>query len=296
MRKIIFLCFMSVLAAVSGCAQPDIKVGIPVNLGTNVNSTYDDGSPNISADGKSLYFDSLRPGGLGDWDIWMTQTKTPHTGWGKAVALPEPVNSNYGDSGPCITADGLTLYFASSRPGGYGNFDIWVTTRKTTKAPWGEPVNLGPTINCEYYDNHPSISADGLSLYFDSRRLNQSGFFSNKDIYVSRRTTINDDWGPPENLGYAINTRKTEYSPDISQDGLTLYYDSSITDRDICMTKRKTLNDKWNKAVHLGHPFNTESVDTDPSSWNNNTILYFVSDRPGGNGGFDIWMIYNCEK
>ncbi len=295
MRNIIFFCFM-MLAVVSGCAQPNFEVSNPANLGPNVNSPYDDGSPNISADGRSLYFDSLRPGGLGDWDIWLTQTTTPHVGWGKAVPLPGPVNSRYGDSGPCITADGLTLYFASSHPGGYGNFDIWVTTRKTTEEPWEKPVNLGPAINSRYYDNHPSISADGLSLYFDSNRPNASGFFSNNDIYVTRRETINDDWSPPENLGYAINTKKIEYSPDISRDGLTLYYDSRITDRDICVTKRKTKNDDWDDGEHLGPPFNTTFVDTDPSNWNNNSILYFVSDRLGGSGRFDIWQIRNSEK
>ena len=49
-------------------------------------------------------------------------------------------------------------------PGGYGNYDIWVTTRATTEDAWGQPVNLGPTVNSSYSENSPNISADGLMM------------------------------------------------------------------------------------------------------------------------------------
>jgi hypothetical protein len=273
---------------------PDVHSGDAVNLGPNVNTGFNEGSPDISADGLALYFDALvRPGGPGGWDIWMSRAKTAHTEFSPATALPAPVNSAFDESGPCISDDGLTLYFASNRPGGSGDFDLWAATRDTGDDPWNEPVNLGPTINSEYYDNHPSISADGLTLYFDSRRPgvpDQSGL---NDLYVSRRATVNDPWGDPEPLGF--NTDGYEYSPDIARDGLTLYYDSPLAGRDLWVTKRASPDEPWHKGVPLGPACNTPGIDTDPSLAADTSLLYFVSDRPGGYGGFDIWVV-DLEK
>ena len=109
MRKIVILgCALSILA-VSGCSEPYAGVRSPVNLGPNVNTSGHEGSPDISADGRSLYFDALRAGGIGSWDIWLSEASSPHKDFSAAQPLPEPVNSRYGDSGPCISDDGLTL-------------------------------------------------------------------------------------------------------------------------------------------------------------------------------------------
>jgi Tol biopolymer transport system component len=259
-----------------------------------VNSSNYDGSPSVSRDGMTLYFDSLRSDGSGNWDIWVSKAKSPHSDWGEAEPLGPPVNSRFGESGPCLTADGLTLYFASDRPGGYGGFDIWVTTRKSIDDPWEEPINLGPKINSSAYDNHPSISADGLSLYFDSRRPNRSGRLGNNDLYISKRATKTDEWEAPKNLGPAVNTSGTEYSPCISADGLTLFFDSkpdNFSDRDLWKATRKTKDDDWEKVVNLGESLNTSVHDTDPDIWIDGTTLYYVSGRPGGSGRFDIWQM-----
>ena len=266
--------------------------GSPVDLGPNVNTGSHEGSPDISADGMTLYFDACdRRGGLRGWDIWMSEANSPHQDFSPAVALPAPVNSWYDDSGACISDDGLTLYFASNRPGGSGDFDIWVTTRKTTQDPWGQPVNLGPTVNSPYYDNHPSISADGLTLYFDSRRPDALGLDLYTDIYVTRRPSVNGEWSTPEPLTVVNTLWDDEYSPDISSDGLTLYYDSYLAGRDLWVTSRADPNAAWQQPIHLGVPFNSAGTDTDPSISADGSRLYFVSDRPGGEGGFDIWVM-----
>ncbi len=269
----------------------------PVNLGPNVNTGSHEGSPDISADGMTLYFDAYnRPGGLGGWDLWMSEANSPHRDFAPAVALAAPVDSWYDDSGPCISDDGLTLYFASNRPGGSGDFDLWVTTRKTTEDPWGQPVNLGPTVNSPYYDNHPSISADGLTLYFDSRRPDALGLTWYTDIYVTRRTTVNGKWSTPAPLTVINSLWYNDYSPDISSDGLTLYYDSYLAGRDLWVMSRADPNTPWQQPVHLGVPFNTAGTDTDPSISADGSLLYFVSDRPGGQGGFDIWVMPMKEQ
>jgi hypothetical protein len=288
MKKIILLLFVFALGLAVEDANADFTFGNPTNLGPTVNSSVEDGSPDISADGLTLYFDSYyRPGGLGRWDIWMT-TQMEDGNWGTAVPLPPPVNSEFGDSGPCISADGLSLYFASDRPGTYGNYDIWVTNRPALNEPWGEPINLGQTVNSEAYDNHPSISADGLTLYFDSRRPGVSG---GSDILVTTRATINEPWGEAVKLGPTINKSNPDLSPNISSDGLTLFYDVHILNRDIRMTRRGTPDDDWCTPLNLEPPVNTLYDDTDPSISVDGSMLYFASYRPGGVGKQDLWQV-----
>src|SRR5207249_8036769 len=60
--------------------------------------------------------------------------------------------------------------------------------------PWGAPANLGPVVNSASNDQHPSISKDGLSLYFVS---NRPGGFGGNDIWVTQRASVDDAWGPP---------------------------------------------------------------------------------------------------
>ena len=172
-----------------GTVNADFVFGEPTNLGPTVNSAYSDRDPSISADGLQLYFtdwSNPRPGGYGSTDIWVTTRPTKDDPWGTPVNLGSTVNSSYDDLTPSISADGLSLYFGSDRPGGYGDRDIWVTTRTTTGDPWGEPVNLGPIVNSSGADRGPSISADGLSLFLHSER---SGGVGGQDIWVTTRTT-----------------------------------------------------------------------------------------------------------
>jgi hypothetical protein len=100
------------------------------------------------------------------------------------------INSSSKDFNASISADGLSLYFISNRPGGIGMRDIWVSTRATIDDDWGEPVNLGPTINTPAGEWGVSISSDGLSLYFDT--LQTDGAFAN-DLWVATRATTDDD-------------------------------------------------------------------------------------------------------
>jgi hypothetical protein len=92
--------------------------------------------------------------------------------FGKPVNLGPVVNSQYNDGygGASISADGLSFYFDSERPGGFGSRDIWVTTRATVSDPWGPPVNLGPPISTTISDFSPSLSADGRVLFFSRQR------------------------------------------------------------------------------------------------------------------------------
>jgi Tol biopolymer transport system component len=196
--------------------------GTPVNLGPIVNSSAAEGTPSISADGLALYFSDywsgLRPGGSGNYDLWVTTRATKDDEWGTPVNLGPIVNSSANDFTPSISADGLSLYFESGRPGGYGGDDIWVTTRATKQDPWGEPVNLGPTVNSSAGEGGPSISADGRTLFFGGYLFGaiRPGGYGGADLWVTTRATVSDPWGTPVNLGPTVNSSRDEAGPKIS--------------------------------------------------------------------------------
>jgi len=195
----------------------------PENLGEQVNSASYDGFPCISADALSLFFDSLRPGGEGSYDLWMSTRKSTHDHWPAPVALGSVVNSEHNDRRASISRDALSLYFGSNRPGGFGSVDIWMSTRMSVQDPWSAPVNLGPEINgADSSDFNPSISGDGLLLFFAS---NQSGGFGGgSDLWVATRSGVSGHWNKAENIGPPASSIAWETGPNIAPDGQVLYF------------------------------------------------------------------------
>jgi Tol biopolymer transport system component len=210
------------------------------------------------------------------------------------VNLGPAVNSSAWDGEPSISSDGLSLYFGSQRPGGYGGADIWVTTRATTSDPWEEAVNLGPTINTPFDDVDECISADGLSLYIDSFR---EGGHGGIDIWVATRETLSDPWQEPVNLGPTINTTG-ESAPSISADGRVLFFSDFFDarpggqgDADLWMTIRATVSDPWGEPVNLGPAVNSSALDAHPDISTDGSTLYFSSGRPGSAGFAALWQV-----
>lgn len=299
--KIRLMLFGFVAAIVLGCgerANADFTFGTPTNLGPNVNTSHGEAPGCFSSDGLEMYLISDRPGGYGGWDIWITTRETIDDDWGTPENLGPPVNTGQLDALAYISGDGLVLYFNSDRPGGRGDFDLYLATRETKDADWGTPVNLGPTVNSSQWDYGPSISADGLTLFFASDRSGGSG---GMDIWVTRRATKNDPWGPPVNLGAVVNSSAHEAYPFISADGLSLFFSEErfgpsrpggFGNLDMWVTTRASVNDPWGSPVNLGPMVNSSSLDCAPRISHDGSVLYFCSERPGGFGGYygDIYQ------
>ena len=299
------LMFVGCVAAIvfgGGSARADFTFGEPTNMGPTVNSAYRENQPSISFDRLSLYFGSDRPGTSGERDIWVTTRATIDDDWGTPVNLGPPVNSPFFDSNPYISPDGLEFYFISkSRPGGFGYDDIWVSSREGKDDVWGDPVNLGSSINTWAADYGPKLSADGLELYFNSTG---HGGFGGHDIFVAKRATVTDDWGAPVNLGPVVNGPSHDVHPTISTDGLCLifsehgsagpYRPGGFGGADIWITTKQTTErnpeDYWNEPQNLGSTINGSSVDSTPYISPDGSILYFSSSRPGGFGDRDLWQ------
>ncbi len=187
-----------------------------VNLGEPVNTRENEGAFSTSPDGRYLFFTAcMRPGGLGRCDIWVTWKENDQ--WVKPLNIGAPINTKHWESQPTIAPDGVTIYFASDRPDGYGGSDIWKSTR--TDRGWSEPENLGPEINTPQDEEFPFIHPDGQTLYFTSTGHPGMG---NRDIFVTRKTT--GGWEVPVNLGYPINQYGDEYNFIVNRKGDKAYF------------------------------------------------------------------------
>jgi hypothetical protein len=147
-----------------------------------------------------MFFNSNRPGGLGDVDVWVAWRANSHDdfGWHPPVNLGSDVNSTSFDGGPAYLendeAGAPLLFFTSNRPGG-PDFDIRVSERaldgsfgpSTVFDTWSTPINLGPTVNTASRDFQPYIASDRRTLYFASDR---PGGFGGTDLYVTTRTKV----------------------------------------------------------------------------------------------------------
>lgn len=189
-------------------------------LGGKVNTNLNEGAQNISQDGQLLIFTGCNyPEGEGSCDLYFS-VKT-NIGWSEPQNMGPVINTDLWESSPSLSPDKRDLYFASSRPGGFGGRDIWVTHRLPT-GKWSRPENLGEAVNTSGDESCPFIHADNETLYFNS---NGHPGYGMTDLYLSKK--VNDSsWTIAENLGYPINTIDDQGSLIVAADGKTAYYAS----------------------------------------------------------------------
>lgn len=192
------------------------------NLGPPLNTTGNEGAQTITADGRHLYFTACnRADGLGSCDIYYSARDG--TGWSRPVNVGRPLNTAAWESQPSISADGQSIYFASSRAGSIGPTDIWMATRSAS-GNWNTPVNLGPVINTSGNELSPFIHADNQTLYFASDGHPGMGGL---DIFYSRRDE-QGNWGEPKNIGYPINTHGDEFALIVGASGQWAWFASDM--------------------------------------------------------------------
>lgn len=194
-------------------------------LGESINTLqYNEGAHSISPSGKYLFFTSCdRPGNYGGCDIYFSK----RTGgeWEPGKNLGPMINTGGKETQPYITGDGRTLYFVSSRKGGYGGGDIYTSTLGDD-GKWGEAKNLGPEINTDQEEERPFIHPDGFTLFFTSRGHEGMG---GADLFMSRKQA-DGTWGKAINLGYPINTPGDEIGIYVTTDGHWAYFASEQPD------------------------------------------------------------------
>jgi Tol biopolymer transport system component len=211
---------------VSQRASIDDAWGFPLNLGSTINTAFDEFGVSLTLDGHRLYFASNRPG-VGGHDLYVSRrhNKRDDFAWQPPVGLDgintvhnEILAAHFEDDRTGVT----TLYFASNRPGGLGGDDIYVSTLLPDET-FGPPV-LVEALSSPSADIQPAIRRDGLEIFLASPRV---GTLGGLDLWVSRRASTSDPWSIPVNLGPTVNSASTEARASLSFDGTELYFQSN---------------------------------------------------------------------
>ena len=156
-----------------------------------------------------------------------------------------------------------------------------------------EPLSVGDSVNTELDEYWPSVTGDGMELCFtrEVRRASAYGRDRQEDFYISK--WVNDSyWGLARNAGAPLNTAGNEGAQSISSDGRSMYF--TACDRNDgqgrCDIYYSTFDGtRWAPGMNLGQPVNSAYWESQPSISPNGRMLFFVSNRPGGFGGMDIW-------
>jgi tetratricopeptide (TPR) repeat protein len=260
------------------------------NLGQAVNSEYDEHSPIISGDENLLMFTSNRKGlsekikdnVLFPEDIYSTQWRD--ASWLPSVNAGININTNDYDATCSLSSDGQTLILYRNEGAG----SLFISQLENDM--WATPQKLPKPINTAYEESHASLSLDGNSIVFTSSR---PGGYGQKDIYMCHKLP-DGSWGKEILLDTTINTTLNEESPFLSFDGQTLYFASeghtSMGGYDIFKSEINEAGN-WGQAVNIGHPINTVGDDLFYIPTLDRQRVYFASERPGGYGRSDIYII-----
>lgn len=217
-----------------------------------------------------------------------------YSAWSPAQNLGPVINSAAAEGCPYIAKNDLTLFVVSTRPGGFGGQDVYVSQRDSTHDSWGPLQNLGPAINSAGNDLCPTLTLDGHRLYFVSDR---AGGIGKQDLYVARRRNKRDDfgWRPAVNLGSAVNSPDNDFTPALFEDtaGQTVLYFGS--DRPGGMGSVDIYSsllgyDGTFQPASLVVELSTPWIDERPFVRKDGLEMFFDSDRPGTLGSTDLWV------
>ena len=255
----------------------------PKNAGQGINTDNLEYFPSLTIDGKKMIFNRRIKD---DEDFY--ESELINGIWSDATPVKGKLNTQYNEGAQAISQDGEWLIFTGCNyPEGMGSCDLYIS-HKTKSGFWTEAINLGNSINSEFWESTPSISPDKKDLYFSS---NRPGGYGGKDIWVSHRQA-NGKWGMPENLGSDINTKGDETCPFIHADNQTLYFNSDgllgYGMSDIFIS-RKDENEKWGKPENLGYPVNTIDDEGSLVVASDGKTSYYASDRGDKKSGLDIY-------
>lgn len=253
-------------------------------LGEGINSEYTEYNPVLSADESIMAFTVLKPvknstGEKFAEEIHISINKTGS--WSLPKKVEVQTQNNYGTAG--MSADGQTmLVFIGDQSGG----SIYQIEKEGDV--WGRPKPMGKNIQSKYLESTASMTPDKKTIYFAS---NRPGGYGGMDIYKSDRE--DDSWGRAVNLGPIINTKANEDAPFIHPNKKLLFFTTDghngFGGNDIYKTSLE--GGKWILPKNMGYPINTTANDNYFTLIPDGSRGYFSSDRKGGLGGQDIYMM-----
>ncbi len=268
-----------------------------VNLGTDINTRFEEYTPSITADGSKLYFTSRRSdtkGGeidkKGDYkffeDIYISIYDEENKSWSPAEQLPGAVNTETYDAVLSVVPDGSGLFVYKNTVTTTG--DIFFSKYNQVDNEFRVAEKMPRPINTSYFESSISMTADGKTVYFISERPEGIG---QGDIYVS--TLKGKSWSNPKNLGKIVNTDYDEKFVFIHPNGKTLYFASNghqgLGGYDIFKTE--LVNGEWSVPVNVGYPINTVNEESTFSLTSDNKTMYISAEYGDTFGERDIYQI-----
>ena len=260
--------------ALSGEAGPGAELWVPFGQVTlhpalaNLPASQVD--PTMTADERELYFAS-NPNT--DWDIWVVQRASSTALWETPSKVVE-LSSAYLDETPEVSADGLTMYLASARPGGAAGEHLWVSHRATRADPWDQPVPVTDFVGGDK-DLSPTWARDQLLMVFASFHG------SDWDLYATTRASTADPWGTPTPLT-ELNSSQFDWDPALYLDGKSIVFASRRlgTANSLFYATRAAVTD----AFSVPQPATELNVNDDADPWlsDNGDHIVFDSRRGGG--------------
>ena len=262
------------------------------NIGKPVNSKYPEYTPIISADESVMLFTSRRPNTTGGQmseaeqeyyeDIYISYNKEGK--WQEPINMGKPINDIYHDATVSISGDGQKMFVYKSKKGG----DIYECELKGNT--WSKPKKLPKPITSDYYEFHACYTNDLKTIYFVSDRPGGQG---GRDIYMCKKDS-KDKWGDAINLGPVINTQYDEAGVFISPDGKYMYFSSkghnTMGGYDIFRSEIRS-SGRPTKPENIGYPINTPGDDVYFVVAANGQHGYYASERLGGQGSKDIYLV-----
>ena len=279
------------------CHHADFFIKNPIgleveNMGSTVNSMYDDHSPLIAVSESQLFFTSRRnwiklsllPDGQYAEKIYTVPLAANN--WEAARLLQVFFKQNEHEAAASLSPDGNEIVLFRNDEHGKSLY-LSHYTGKT----WSTPEKLPYPINSYSQETHGSISADKSTFFFTSDR---EGGMGGLDIYMVKKEP-NGTWGLPKNLGPNINTPYDEETPMIHYDGRTLYFSSeghnTMGRLDVFYSVMKP-DSTWAVPVNMGYPINTPDDDFFFVPTINKSHAYYASSKFADNyGGSDIYRV-----
>jgi hypothetical protein len=269
-----------VLLAGPAPARDEIKV---THLAVNTEADEDD--PHLSSSGLTLLYTSTTKKKS---DIMVSRRRERSQAWPAGKPIEDYVSTEADDRSAFATADGRYpqfLYFATKKDNKGDNFDIYVAVRQGPSSAFSSPTPV-QTICTPEDELHPWLTADGKSLYFS--RKTKDGW----RVYVARRreATGGAGFGEPE---LVKELPAGFHHATLTPDGKTMYLQGPLEKSRWGLFRSVRSADGWGKPEALDALNNAEGPtgDRSPNLSRDGTLLYFASDRPGGKGGLDLYVV-----
>jgi Tol biopolymer transport system component len=242
----------------------------------NASASQED--PTLTADELELYYATAVDGTL---DIWLCQRASITSAWGSPAKVVE-LSSDSLDEQPEVSADGLTMYLASNRPGPAPGEHLWVSQRAARTDPWSSPVPVTDFAMGDA-DMSPSLQFEELMMTFSSQRGS-----SDWQLYVTTRPSTTDPWGAPKPLS-ELNSSASDWASGLYLDGTSIVFSSNRVGGvySLLYATRATVTEPFSvpqPATELN-----SNDENDPWVSNDGHHIVFDSQRSGSAKIYEAW-------